>query len=147
MKKLIVIISCIILFAVFNAPAQPQETKANLTFNLSGFADNSGQVLVQLFRKTDKVPTKPFKVIISQIANRNARVVIPEIEYGEYAAIIVHDQNANGHIDHSWGIPSEPLGYTNKWKLTVLSGMPTFEKLKFTFSESGNSQSVEMKVK
>jgi len=142
MKKLIIILSAIMLFATFNVVAQ---TQGNLTFNLSGFADNSGQVLVELFRKTDKVPTEPFKVIIAKIVNNNAHVIISNLDYGEYAAIIVHDQNANGHIDHSWGIPSEPLGYTNNWKLTLLSGMPTFEKLKFRFSESGNSISIEMK--
>ena len=145
MKKLIIILSAIMLFATFNAVAQTQPTKGNLTFNLSGFADNSGQVLVQLFCKTDKVPTKPFKVIIAKIANRNARVLIPNLEYGEYSAIIVHDQNSNGHIDHSWGIPAEPLGYTNHWKLTLLSGMPTFEKLKFSFSESENSCIIDIK--
>ena len=143
MKKLIVILSGIVLFATLHVGAQSHQTTGNLTFNISGFADNSGQVLVQLFRKTDKVPTKPFKVVISKIALRKATVVIPEIDYGEYAAIIVHDQNANGHIDHSWGIPCEPLGYTNRWKLTILSGMPTFEKLKFTFSETGNCFSID----
>jgi len=144
MKKQIVILTGIVLFAVFNALAQTQQTRSDLTFNLSGFANNSGQVLVQLFRKTDKVPTKPFKVIISKIANRNARVVIPDLEYGDYAAIIVHDLNGNGYIDHSWGIPGEPLGYTNHWKLTLFSGMPTFNKLKFTFTGSQNNYNIIM---
>lgn len=144
MKKLIVI-SIILLFASFNASVKSQQKSGNLTFNISGFADNSGQALVQLFRKTDKVPTKPFKVVISKILNRNAHVVISNLEYGEYAAIIVHDQNANGHIDHSWGIPSEPLGYTNGWKLTIFSGMPTFEKLKFKFDESEKCYLIDLK--
>ena len=30
--------------------------------------------------------------------------------YGDYAAILVHDKNKNGIIDHKWGIPAEPLG-------------------------------------
>jgi uncharacterized protein (DUF2141 family) len=102
-------------------------------------------VLVELFRKVDKVPTTPFKVLKAKISNQKALVVVSNLDYGEYAAIIVHDQNSNGHIDHSWGIPCEPLGYTNRWKLTILSGMPSFEKLKFKFSESENSFNIDLK--
>ena len=147
MKKLIFILSGIVMFVVINAPAQTPQTKGNLTFILSGFADNSGQVLVELFRKVDKVPTKPFKVLKAKITNQKALVVVSNLDYGEYVAIIVHDQNSNGHIDHSWGIPAEPLGYSNNWKLTLLSGMPTFEKLKFRFSESENFLAIDMKGK
>ncbi len=117
MNKLIVILSIVLLFAVFNISVQAQQKTDNLIFNLSGFADNSGQVLVQLFRKTDKVPTEPFKVLKSPIANYKAVVVFSHLEYGEYAAIIVHDQNSNGHIDHSLGMPSEPLGFSNGCKI------------------------------
>lgn len=145
MKKLIVILSSIMLFLNINTSAQTEKSIGSLTFNITGFTDNSGQVLVQLFHKEDKVPTKPFKVVKAKITNKKALVVIENLGYGEYAAIIVHDTNSNGHIDHSWGIPSEPLGYTNHWKLTLLSGMPTFEKLKFTFSESNKSCAISMK--
>ncbi len=121
------------------AHSQTSKTEGTLTFNISGFKSNSGQVMVQLFRKTDKVPTAPFKVLKANIVNKTAVVKINNLSYGDYSSIVVHDENSNGVIDHSWGIPAEPLGYTNNWELSLFSGMPTFDKLKFTFSSASNS--------
>ena len=123
---------------------QSQNTGTSLTFHISGFTDNSGKVLVQLFRKEDKVPAKPFRVVEGKIDGQKAEVVVADLPYGEYAAIIVHDQNSNGHIDHKWGIPAEPLGYPNHWKLSLFSGMPSFDKLKFVFSPSTNNCDIVM---
>lgn len=115
-----------------------------LSFDVIGFADNSGQLLVELFRKEDKVPIKPFKLIKVKIADKKTQVTIDDFLYGDYAAIFVHDKNANGEVDHRWGIPSEPLGFTNNWELSLFSGMPTFEKLKFTFDASKKHFQVKM---
>ena len=132
------------LFFVVNIKAQSANSSGSLTFNVTGFVDNSGQLLVQLFRKSDKVPAKPFKVIKAKIVANKSVVVVENLPFGEYAAILVHDKNMNGHIDHSWGIPNEPLGYTNNWKLSILSGMPTFEKLKIIFSDTNNVLKINM---
>ena len=132
------------LFLTTEAYSQRAVSAGSLTFNISGFADNSGQVIVQLFRKEDKMPKNPFMQIEAKIVDKKAVVVIKDLSYGFYGAIIVHDQNSNGIIDHRWGIPNEPLGYTNNWQLSLLSGMPTFEKLKFYFSESNTICAVQM---
>ena len=144
MKKQIVILTSAMLFLTINISAQTGKSIGSLTFNITGFADNSGQVLVQLFRNEDKVPTKPFKVVKSKISSKKAVVEIENLGYGEYAAIIIHDLNSNGHIDHRLGMPNEPLGFTNNWKLSLFSGMPTFDKLKFTFNESNNLFDIKM---
>jgi hypothetical protein len=39
-----------------NSCAQTEKPISNLTFTITGFADDSGQVLVQLFHKEDKIP-------------------------------------------------------------------------------------------
>lgn len=136
MKKLIVV-----LFGLFSAGAFAQNT-GTLTFSIKGIESNEGQILVQLFRPTDKVPTRPFLQICGQITDQTCTINVPNIDFGDYAAIIVHDQNRNNHIDHRLGIPAEPLGYTNHWKLGLWSGMPTFEKLKFSFSKTQLNQTI-----
>jgi uncharacterized protein (DUF2141 family) len=118
--------------------------ETNLTLHVTGFESNVGQALLRLFRKEDKVPTKPFMTVKATIANKEASFVIDKLAFDDYAAIIVHDQNSNNDIDHSFGIPSEPLGFTNNWKLGLFTGMPTFEKLKFTFSKADNTFTVKM---
>ncbi len=124
--------------------SQKCSTTGTLTFNVTGFADNSGQVIVQLFRKDDKVPTQPFKQVKAGIFNKTAVVVVPDLAFGDYGAIVVHDKNSNGIIDHRWGIPAEPLGYTNNWELSLFSGMPTFDKLRFSFGPSRDKYTVSM---
>jgi uncharacterized protein (DUF2141 family) len=135
MKKTIILLAAAILFLTADLYPQADITRGNLTFTLTGFADNSGQVIVQFFRRDDKIPTDPYKEVSAKITNNEAVVIIENLPYGVYAAILVHDKNANGFIDHRLGIPAEPLAYTNNWKLTLFSGMPTFDKLKFSFSQ------------
>jgi uncharacterized protein (DUF2141 family) len=77
-----------------------------------------------------------------KIENGKAEIVFKNILYGDYAAILLHDENSNGVIDHTSGITSEPLGYTNNWRLTLFSGKPNFEKLKFNFSEQNTKQTI-----
>ena len=67
--------------------------------------------------------------------------------YGDYAAILVHDENGNGKIDHSFGLPAEQLGYTNNWTLGVFTGMPSFAKLKFSFNADRQSVPVSITYK
>jgi uncharacterized protein (DUF2141 family) len=127
---------------VFSKPGKPAGT---LTFNVRGLVDNIGQIVVQLFRKIDDVPSSPFQKVTAEIVNKTAVVKINNLPYGEYAAIILHDQNSDGEVEHCWGVPCEPLGYTNNWELTLFSGMPTFDKLKFTFSVSNDRYNINMK--
>ena len=145
MKKIIIITTAIVLqFITFCAIAQTNGKLAPLTFTVNGFADNSGQLLVYMYRKDDKIPSDPFKLLEAEIKGKQAFVQIEDLLPGEYACIFVHDQNANNHIDHSFGIPNEPLGYTNNWKLTLFSGMPTFEKLRFTYSYTKCNYVIDM---
>jgi uncharacterized protein (DUF2141 family) len=144
MKNKILILLSLLQFPAINVSSQTAKPMGTLTFNISGFSDNSGQVIVQLFRKEDKVPAKAFMQVKAKITDTKSTVKIQNLIYGDYGAIIVHDVNSNGIIDHKWGIPSEQLGYSNNWKLTLLSGMPTFKKLKFTFTESDNQFNVSM---
>jgi uncharacterized protein (DUF2141 family) len=124
------------------AYAQTTNETGNLTFEISGLKTNEGEIVVMLYRKDDKIPGTPFRQETSKITDKKALIAIQNLAFGEYAAIIVHDENANGIIDHKWGMPSEPLLYTNQWKFTLFSGMPSFNKLRFAFSKEKNLQKI-----
>ena len=115
-----------------------------LSFHASGFTHNKGKAVIFLFRKSDAIPKSPFLTTSASIVNGNALITFPDLPYGEYAAILLHDENNNGEIDHSFGIPSEPLGYTNNWTLSLFSGMPSFQKLKFQFSAISLLQNISI---
>ena len=123
----------------------------NINLGQDEFTDTMGMyslpfvwATVIMFRKTDKVPKAPFLIEKSRITNKAATIKLDDLAYGAYAAIIFHDTNMNGIIDHHWGIPAELLGYTNHWRLTMLSGMPTFDKLKFSFAAVSDTMAIQM---
>jgi uncharacterized protein (DUF2141 family) len=145
MNKIILVLIVGIIILKTDLYSQTQSSTGTLSFNVTGFLNNTGQVVVELYRKEDKVPKNPFKTVKAEIKNMHSTVKIENLAYGDYAAIIVHDLNLNGVVDHSIGIPVpiEPLGFTNNWKLTLFSGMPSFDKLKFTF----NAQNEKFEIK
>lgn len=54
--------------------------------------------------------------------------LILEVPDGEYAFMVMHDENGNGTVDmDAQGVPIEPTGLSND---PVLHGFPTFEQLK-----------------
>jgi uncharacterized protein (DUF2141 family) len=144
MKNIITVLTLVLLAQAPQLFSQTQKVPAPLTFEVCGFADNLGQVIVQLFRQEDDVPVKPFLKGYAKIANNKSVVEFEKLPYGDYAAIIVHDKNSNGIVDHRWGMPDEPLGYTNNWELSFLSGMPSFDKLKFEYSASKQKYFIKM---
>ena len=121
----------------------PMSSKDTLTINAGNFKSDSGQAVVMLFRKEDDLPAKPFMKTTGTIHNLKSVILFADIPFGEYAAILLHDENSNGMVDHSWlGFPKEPLGFSNGWELTLFSGMPSFAHLVFEFSK----QKLEYKI-
>ena len=108
-----------------------------LTIVARNFKSNAGQAVVNLFRAQDDIPKKPFRIVTAKILNGQSTIEIENLPVGYYAAILFHDENGNNTIDHRFGFPNEPMGFSNNWRLSLFSGMPTFEKLKFNFQESG----------
>ena len=145
MKKTLLILFTIVSLFNINLFSQTEKPENPLIFKVTGFESNSGQAILLLYRPNDDVPKKPFKRIMAEIINRESIFSIKDLPYGDYAVIVVHDKNKNGVIDHKWGMPAEPLGYTNNWKLTLFSGMPSFEKLKFHFSKASGAVVIKMK--
>jgi uncharacterized protein (DUF2141 family) len=121
------------LLIVFYCNAQPSGT---LTIEATNFQSDKGVAVVHLFRKQDDVPKNPFLETTHAIVNGKAIIVFHNLLYGEYAVLLFHDENSNRKLDHRFGLPNEPMGFSSNWKLSLFSGMPTFNKLRFEFSES-----------
>ena len=139
-----IIFSVIVAFTLFVNIGEAQSL-ATLTIQASGFKNANGKAVVHLFRKQDDVPKKPFRQSSSEIMHGNAAITFSDIPYGDYAAILFHDENSNGILDHKWGFPNEPIGFSNDWTLSLFSGMPTFNKLKFEFSMKKSTYSIPVR--
>lgn len=122
-----------------------KKNSGSLTFQLGSFENDNGQAVIHLFKKGDDIPKTPSWKGCSKIVNGKAAVIFNALPYGDYAAILFHDKNLNNILDHSFGMPAEPMGFSNEWELSLFSGMPSFSKLKFEFSEQKNSCDLKIK--
>lgn len=131
MKK-ILIIPVLILAMSLSCCAQ----QGTLTILADNFESDIGPVVANLFREQDDLPKKPFRTSSAMIKNGTATIVFDNLPHGNYALILFHDRNANNIIDHRFGLPYEQIGFSNSWRLSIFSGMPSFNKLKFNFPET-----------
>jgi len=110
--------------------------RRTLELNVSGFEHDQGHVVAKLFRRGDGAPKGPgYKKLVRNIHDRRASIAFPDVPYGTYAVFLFHDENGNGTVDHNMlGIPTEPLGFSNGFKVSLFSGVPDFDDLKFEFT-------------
>lgn len=134
-----------ICFLLTGLICNAQSSSGTLTIDAANFKSDKGVAVVHLFREEDDVPKKPFLKATHNIANGKSRVVFKNLAHGEYAAILFQDENSNGILDHRFGFPNEPMGFSNDWKLSLFSGMPAFQKLRFEFSESKSKYSIAIR--
>lgn len=143
MKSKIRLLSLLISLTFSSAFSQTS-SQQKLNVYAENFKTDNGQAVANLFLKGESLKKKPAHQLISKIVDGKTVFEFTNLPYGDYAVIVFHDKNANGDLDHSWGMPSEPIGYSNDWSFSLFTGMPTFEKLKFNYSQQNNSITVKV---
>jgi uncharacterized protein (DUF2141 family) len=133
-----------VLSIVILASTQAQQLNGTLIIHAEQFQNTKGKALVWLYREGDDVPKKPYMKDSSLIADGKSTIIFRNIPFDDYALIVFQDENSNGILDHSWGLPAEPMGFSNGWKLTLFSGMPSFTKLKFNFSKESTEVTIHL---
>ena len=120
--------------------------REGIVVHVSGFTHAGGQAIGNLFREGDDVFEKPYLRVVAGIQQNTATLVFPGLPQGSYAVTVFHDENGNNDLDHNFlHMPAEPLGFSNGFKLSLFSGMPSFDKLRFAFG--ANAESLEISVK
>lgn len=122
---------------VFCGAALAADPSGTLSIQVRGFTHERGHAIANLFREGDDVlkPDKAYQRVQAEIHDGKATINFPDLAYGKYAVSVFHDENGNGTLDHNvLRFPAEPLGFSNQFRLSLFSGMPSFEKLKFSFS-------------
>ena len=122
-----------------NSQAQVQQTGV-IRIEASGFDSGSGHAIAKLFLPGQNVRQHGHLETKADIRDGKASLAFPALPAGDYAVVVFHDSNDNGEIDHNLiGMPKEQLGFSNAFKLSLTSGLPTFDKLRFrhgTFDQS-----------
>lgn len=133
-----------LMLGLTHAGADPARAGA-LTVHATGFKDTQGHAIAKLFLPGDDVLRAGRWETRAEIRDGQATLRFPSVVAGRYAVVVFHDRNDNGRIDHGLFGPSEPLGFSGGFVLSLLSGRPTFEALKFDFD--GTPATLDLAVK
>ena len=141
MKKLLsLLLSLSFLFALEDAK------KGDLVVITEDFEDISGYAIVRIFRESDEITGKPYAMKINTLTDKTSKWVFEDLAFGTYAIFVLHDKNSNKEVDHNFfRLPSEPLAFSGSYKISLLSGKPTFEKMKFRFSKDYTIKTINFK--
>ncbi len=130
MKKAIIGFVALLGFFFFTALRLPDA--GNLKIDISGLRNSEGFVLLSLFKDGKGYPgesEKAFRKGKISINGNKASVDFDNIPDGEYAIVVLHDENSNLKMDKSLGIPREGYGFSNN--VMGLIGPPSFSKASF----------------
>lgn len=119
-------------------PSLVSISKGNIKINFENIQLATGSIKVALYRSAETFLDKEnaaayFSFKINEKGSLAA--TINDIEYGEYAIAVFHDENSNGELETNLlGIPTEPYCFSgsghSKWK------PPVYEDAKFRVLEN-----------
>jgi uncharacterized protein (DUF2141 family) len=127
-----------LLLILFALPVNASE----LRITVEGIRSPDGTILIGLYdslesftraiKLSDKEgflndPNRFAAVALRANAAKKSAVVFTNLDPGQYAIILFHDENGNGKLDtNAWGVPTEPYGFSNN--VRGLLSPPAFEK-------------------
>ncbi|WP_338812220.1 DUF2141 domain-containing protein [Bernardetia sp. Wsw4-3y2] len=114
----------------FSTTAFAQHT---LTVEVSNIKSDKGTIMIALFKgeagfpKDDSKAVKKMKVTIK---DKKATITFTDLEAGDYAFALFHDENGNSEMDSNmFGIPKEGYGFSTNFKPKVSA--PDFDEADF----------------
>ena len=104
-----------------------------LTVEIDGLRNSAGNIDLLVFDQSqgwpDEIPYSIRKFEVRAVQG-NMLVKVPNLPAGEYAVIVVHDENLNRRIDKDWrGVPIEQWGMSNNPRVYMTT--PAFHRAKF----------------
>jgi uncharacterized protein (DUF2141 family) len=104
-----------------------------LTVYIEGLRNSTGTIDMLVFDQSqgwpDEIPYSLRKFEVPAVEG-NMTMKVPDLPAGDYAVIVVHDENLNRRIDKDWrGVPIEQWGMSNNPR--VYMSTPAFHRAKF----------------
>jgi uncharacterized protein (DUF2141 family) len=118
----------------------------NLKIKISEMTTNKGNVLFILFKDGVGFPDGPSQSIRQgkvSVAEARAGFILSDLEPGEYALSVIHDENSNNKLDTNFlGIPKEGFGFSKN--PTITFGAPSFGECQFSLQDN---KQIEIRLK
>ncbi len=129
---------CIFFDIVSGQVASPPSSKGNLVIHFKNIQLGKGSVKVALYNSAEtfldpEKATAYYSFAVHEAGTLTA--TIENVEHGEYAIAVFHDENDNGELETNFfGIPTEPYCFSgsghSRWK------PPVFEDARFVVAET-----------
>lgn len=125
------------------ASAQPM---AELTVQLQGIRNAKGVVHVcltsdaQRFLDCQKVPGSVGR---SVAAGQAGRISLGRVPAGTYGLLVIHDENNNGKLDMTFGIPREGFGFSNNPAMRPRA--PRWDEIRFALPAGPVTQTIRVR--
>lgn len=144
MKRLIAALGALLLSGAAGAAATA--SSADLQVQLSGLRSAKG--VVHLCLTSDAADfmhckNSPAAIARTIPAGKAQALDLGQVKPGNYALLIVHDENGNGKLDMMLGIPREGFGFSNN--PAVKPRKPTWEEIRFTMPPRPTTQQVRIR--
>ena len=143
MKKLKLLFFIPIMLTMYDGYLQSKKTSLTLTVEVARFENTKGVLRVCVTnQKEDFLKSCTFSKIVA-VEDKTVSLKIENIEKGNYAVSVYHDENNNGILETGgvFGIPVEPYGFSNNPTMTF---GPSFKKSVFKMSSDKNT-SIKLK--
>ncbi len=142
MKRCAIVAIFVILSGATAAPSD--QSKALLTITVQDLRNHKGQLIFGVFKSAEGFPTDSKKSVNWQIKKIDADSVTftCELSPGRYGASVLHDENSNGKMDKSFGVPREGYGVTNNPKPALRAA--TFQESVFELPAEGKTMTISV---
>lgn len=132
----------ILLFILLLIPNISNEV-CSITIKVENIANDEGSIMLSFYDNEEDFLKKAILKRTLKITNGTAEVSIKDLNYGEYAIAVIHDENDNGKLDfHFYGPPSEKTGTSNNVKTLILP--PSWDDAKFKVNKASKTMLIRM---
>lgn len=136
----------VVLICLFSLTAYKQPVKG-IKVEVTGLRNSNGYVLVSLYKDGNGFPDQAEKAVRKAklgVNERKATIVFNDIQPGQYAVAILHDENSDQKMNtNGLGIPKEGYGFSNN--VTGALGPPSFKRASFKYN--GDISTVTIKTR
>ena len=137
MKKLKLLFFILIMLTLYDGYSQSKKTSLTLTIEVASFENTKGVLRVCVTdKKDDFLKSCAFSKIVT-VEDDTVSLKIENIEKGNYAVSVYHDENNSGILETGgvFGIPLEPYGFSNNPNMTF---GPSYKKSVFKMTSDKN---------
>ena len=125
------------MLTLYDGYSQSKKTSLTLTIEVASFENTKGVLRVCVTdQKDDFLKSCAFSKIVT-VEDDTVSLKIENIEEGNYAVSVYHDENNNGILETGgvFGIPLEPYGFSNNPNMTF---GPSYKKSVFKMTSDKN---------